>query len=166
MALASAVRGEVMAIDPEQPVFAMTTLDEQIAESVADRRFTTGLLGVFAALALLLATVGLYAVLASSVTQRTHEIGVRMALGAQPGDVVRLVVRQGLTLVIIGVVVGVGGAFGLTRLMQKILSGVSPTDPLTFAAMVAVLVAVGVLATYIPARRATRVDPMVALRHE
>jgi putative ABC transport system permease protein len=167
MALAPAVRAAVTAIDPQQPVFAVTTMDEFIARSVAERRFTIALLGVFAGLALLLAAVGLYAVMAHSVTQRTHELGVRMALGAQPGDVVRLVVRQGLVLIGIGVLVGVLGASGLTRVMRSLLSGqVSPTDPLTFAGVTLLLVAVGFVATYIPARRATRVDPMVALRHE
>ncbi len=164
---ASQVRAAVTAVDPEQPVFAVSTLEQYIDRSIAERRFTIALLTTFAGLALLLAAVGLYAVMANSVAQRTHELGVRMALGAQPRDVVRLVVRQGLVLVGIGVVLGIAGALALTRLMTAVLSDqVSPTDPATFAGVTLLLVAIGLLATYIPARRATRIDPMVALRQE
>jgi putative ABC transport system permease protein len=166
MGLTRQARAQVSTIDPEQPVYEATTLSKLIHDSIAERRFTMFLLGIFAALALVLAAVGLYAVMSHSVTQRTHEIGVRMALGAQPREVVSLVLRQGLTLVVIGLVIGLGGALGMTRLLQSLLSGVSPTDPGTFVGVLLVLVAVGLLATYIPARRATRVDPMIALRNE
>jgi putative ABC transport system permease protein len=166
LGLAKAVRAQVSAMDAEQPIYEQTTLEKLIHDSIAERRFTMALLGVFAALALLLAAVGLYAVMSHSVTQRTHEIGVRMALGAQPGEVVSMVLRHGLRLVLVGLVVGLGGALAVTRLLQSQLSGVSPTDPGTFAGVLLVLVAVGLLATYIPARRATRVDPMIALRNE
>ncbi|HEY0138441.1 MAG TPA: FtsX-like permease family protein, partial [Nannocystis sp.] len=160
-------RAAVAAVDPELPVYEVATLAELIDRSIAERRFTIWLLTVFAGLALILAAVGLYAVMANSVAQRTHELGVRMALGAQPRDVVRLVVRQGLVLVGIGVVLGIAGAFGLTRLMSSMLgSQVSPTDPTTFAGVTLLLVVIGVVATYIPARRATRIDPMIAMRQE
>ncbi len=167
LGLTSQVRAAVTAVDPEQPVFAVSTIEQYIDKSIAERRFTISLLTVFAGLALLLAAVGLYAVMANSVAQRTHELGVRMALGAQPRDVVRLVVRQGMLLVGIGIVLGIAGAVGLTRLMTSLLADrVSPTDPATFAGVTLLLVAIGLLATYIPARRATRIDPMVALRQE
>jgi putative ABC transport system permease protein len=167
LGLSRQVRAAVLAVDPEQPVFAVTSVEQLISASLAERRFTISLLGIFAVLALILAGVGLYAVMSSSVSQRTHELGVRMALGAQARDVVRLVVGNGLVLVLVGVGVGLLGSFGLTQLIASILGDrVSPTDPLTFAGVALLLVAVGLLATYIPARRATRVDPMVALRHE
>ena len=165
--LVTQVRAAITSVDPEQPVFAVSTLAEYVDKSVADRRFTMKLLSVFAGLALLLAGVGLYAVMANTVVQRTHELGVRLALGAQPRDVVRLVVRQGLVLVGIGVALGIAGALVMTRLMTTMLPGqVSPYDPGTFAGVTALLVAIGLLATWIPARRATRIDPMVALRQE
>lgn len=165
--LAAQVRAAVTAVDPEQPVFEVTTIEEYVDRSLAPRRFMTALLAAFAGLALVLAAVGLYAVMANSVAQRTHELGVRVALGAQPRDVVRLVVRQGLVLVGVGVALGVAGALALTQMMTSLLPAVvGPSDPLTFAGVAALLVAVGLLATYIPARRATRIDPMVAMRQE
>lgn len=165
--LSSQIRAAVTSVDPDQPVFAVTTLEEYIEKTIAERRFTITLLTTFAGLALVLAAVGLYAVMANSVAQRTHELGVRMALGAQPRDVVRLVVRQGLLLVGLGVGLGLVGALGLTRLMTSLLADqVSADDPLTFVSVTLLLVAVGSLATYIPARRATRIDPMVAMRQE
>jgi putative ABC transport system permease protein len=160
------VQAEIAAIDPDQPIYDVSTMEAKLAASIADRRFTTFLLGIFGVLAVMIAGVGIYAVMSNSVSRRTHELGIRMALGAQPGDVIRLVVRQGLTLVLVGLAVGVIGSFALTRVMRTILSGVSATDPTTFVVTSVVLVAVGALATYIPARRATRVDPMVALRSE
>ncbi|HUI41217.1 MAG TPA: FtsX-like permease family protein, partial [Terriglobia bacterium] len=156
----------IAAIDPEQPIYNVTTLEQTLSDSVAPRRFNMLLLGIFAAIALALATVGIYGVMAFSVTQRTHEIGIRMALGAERGDVLGLMVRQGLGMTLAGVVFGVGGAWVLTRFLAGFLYGVRPTDPATFVVVSAVLVAVSMLASYIPARRATRVDPMVALRYE
>jgi putative ABC transport system permease protein len=164
--LTSAVRGQVAAVDPEQPITQVATLEQTLSESVALRRFTMLLVGIFAAIALALAIVGIYGVMAFSVTQRTHEIGVRMALGADRSDVLRLVVRQGLRLTLAGVAFGIAGAWALTRLLTSFLFGVRPTDPATFATVSIILMAVSVLASYIPARRATKVDPMVALRYE
>jgi predicted permease len=165
-ALAPALRREVAAVDPEQPLANVRTMEERLAESVAQRRFNMTLLGVFACVALLLAGVGVYGVMAYAVARRTHEIGVRVALGAQRGDVVRLVLRQGMWLALAGVGVGVAGAYAATRLMTGLLYGVSPTDPLTFVGVSALLTAAALLACLVPARRATRVDPMVALRYE
>ncbi|HXJ94335.1 MAG TPA: ABC transporter permease [Terriglobia bacterium] len=164
--LANAVRAQVTAIDPAQPIYDVATLEQTLEDSMAPRRFNMLLLAIFAALALALATVGIYGVMAFSVTQRTHEIGIRMALGAERRDVLRLIVRHGLVLTLVGVVFGVGGAWALTRFLTSFLFGVRPTDPATFIVVSAVLVAVSMLASYIPARRATKVDPMVALRYE
>ena len=141
-------------------------MDEILANSVTRPRLQTILLGAFGGLALLLAAVGIYGVMSYSVSRRTGEIGIRMALGASQWDVLALVCGQGLRLILIGVAAGLALAFGLTRLMSKILFGISPTDPLTFAIVVLVLAAVALLACYLPARRATHVDPIIALRHE
>jgi putative ABC transport system permease protein len=141
-------------------------MSEVIAGSVDGQRFNMMLLGIFAGVAVALAAVGIYGVISYSVTQRTHEIGIRMALGAQTPAVFKLVLGQGLRLALIGAGVGLGIAFGVTRLMSRLLFGVTPTDPATFAAIGVLLVWVALLASYIPARRATRVDPMVALRYE
>ncbi|MET0623131.1 MAG: ABC transporter permease [Pyrinomonadaceae bacterium] len=165
-ALAAAVRREVAAVDPEQPVANVRTMEERLAESVAQRRFNMTLLGVFACVALVLAGVGVYGVMAYAVARRTHEIGIRVALGAQRGDVVRLVLRQGMWLALAGVGAGLAGAYAVTRLMSGLLYGVSPTDPLTFVGVALLLAAVGLLACLVPARRATKVDPMTALRYE
>ena len=164
--LASAVRQQVAAIDRDQPVSTIRTMADVLSESVAQQRFRTTLLGGFASVALLLAAVGIYGVISYSVTQRTHEIGVRMALGAQRRDVVRLVVRGGLGLTLLGVGLGLAGSFALTRVMSGLLFGVSATDPLTYAGITLLLTSVALLACYRPARRATRVDPMIALRYE
>ncbi len=164
--LTQAVRQQVWAVDKDQPIQAATTLHAFVADSLAPRRFNTWLLGGFAALALLLAALGIYSVLAYAVTQRTQEIGVRMALGAQAGDVVRLVLQQGLTLALCGVTLGLAGAVAAARVLQSLLFGVRATDPLTFGAAALVLLAVALLACWIPARRAARVDPLVALRCE
>lgn len=160
------VRSRVLSVDRDQPVTAVRPLDQAIAESIGARRFSTGLLTAFAAIALILASVGLYGVMAYLVTQRTHEIGLRMALGAQRASVFKLVIGQGLLLTAIGLVAGIGGAFGVTRLMSTMLYEISTTDPATFIVIPLILASVALLACYIPARRATKVDPMVALRYE
>jgi putative ABC transport system permease protein len=164
--LVGAVRREVLAIDPEQPIAAVRTMNEWIDTSVATPRYRTVLLGLFAAVALLLASTGIYGVMSYSVAQRTHEIGVRMALGARRLDVLKLVIRQGMGLVLIGVVVGLLGAFALTRVMATLLFGVTARDPLTFVVVAMLLAMVAFVACYLPARRATKVDPLVALRYE
>jgi len=164
--LTSAVTGEVRALDPDLPVTKVMTMQEVIAQSVWQARLYTILFGVFAIVALLLASVGIYGVMAYTVTIRTHEIGLRVALGAQSSNVLRLIVGQGMKLALAGVIVGLAGAFALTRLMASLLYGTSPSDPLTFLVIALLLTGVTLVACYIPARRATRVDPMVALRYE
>ena len=165
-ALTSAVREAVQSIDKDQPVFAVSTMEELVRNSVATRRMTLVLLGLFSALALVLGAIGIYGVISYSVTQRTHEIGIRMALGAPRGDVFRLVVGEGLKLAGIGIAIGIAAAFGLARLMSSLLYGISATDFETFAGVAVLLALVALLACYIPARRAMRVDPTVALRYE
>ena len=166
LSLAGSVRKEVQALDPDQPVAAVRPMTEWITSSVATPRYRTTLLALFAVLAMILAATGIYGVMSYSVAQRTHEIGVRMALGARRFDVLKLVVRQGMLLAVIGVVVGLGGAYALTRVMSTLLFGVTAKDPLTFAVVAALLIAVAFLACFVPARRATKVDPLVALRYE
>jgi putative ABC transport system permease protein len=162
----NSIVGLVRQLDPELVVANVKTMDEVVSNSVAQRRLTMLLLTVFAATALLLAAVGIYGVIAYSVTQRTQEIGIRMALGAQRTDVLRMVVRQALLLAVAGIVIGGAGALLLTRLMEGLLFQVKPGDPVTFAVVSGVLAAVALLASYIPGRRATRVDPVIALRAE
>jgi putative ABC transport system permease protein len=164
--LAAAVRKVVWEIDKDQPVSNIKTMEEILGDSIARQRFSMLLLGVFAGVALLLAAVGIYGVMSYSVAQRTHEIGIRMALGAQTGAVLKLAVGYGLKLVVAGVLIGLVAAFVLTRLMSTLLFGVTPTDPATFALISLLLIAVAALASYIPARRATKVDPLIALRYE
>jgi predicted permease len=165
-AVMDAVRRAVGEIDPREVVYNVQTMDEVVSSSFAARRLSMILLGVFATLALVLACVGIYGVISYLVGQRTHEIGVRMALGAQPSDVLRLVVGHGARMALIGVAIGIGAALGLTRLMANQLFGVSAHDPVTFAVVAMLLIIVALAACYIPARRAMRVDPMIALRHE
>lgn len=166
LSLAPPVRAQIAALDKDQAVFNVRTMEEALARSLAARRFAMILLTVFAALALVLAGVGIYGVISHSVAQRTREVGIRMALGAQTTDVLKLVVRDGLKLVVIGVLVGLGGAVALTRLIATLLFNVTPTDSLTYGTVTVVLIGVALAACYIPARRATKVDPLVALRFE
>jgi predicted permease len=165
-ALVSAIRGVVASIDKEQPIFGIATMQEVVNASVSTRRITLILLGLFSGLALVLAAIGIYGVISYSVAQRAREIGIRMALGAQRGDVLRLVMAQGGKISVAGIVIGSAAALGLTRLMTKLLYSVSAVDPATFAAGAFVLGLIAMAACYIPARRTLRVDPLVALRHE
>jgi predicted permease len=165
-AVADAVRRHAAAIDKDLPVTDIAAMPEAVDATVAQPRFQTMLLGLFGALALILSGVGIYGVISYSVIQRTHEIGIRMSLGAQPRQVLRLVMGQGLKLALCGIVIGAAAAFALTRLMLSLLFGVSPADPLTFTGVAILLVAVALAACYVPARRAMRVDPMTALRYE
>ena len=164
--LAVSVKQALAQLDPNQPVTNIMTMEDVLSASLGDYRLYMELLGIFAGVAVLLAAVGIYGVMSYSVSERTHEIGIRMALGAHPGDVLGLVAKLGLKLTSIGVAIGVALAFGLTRLISTFLFGVKPTDPLTYAAVALSLAAIALLACYIPARRATRVDPMIALRYE
>jgi putative ABC transport system permease protein len=162
----NAARGVVQSLDKNAPIYGIRTIEELLGRSVATPRFNTLLLGLFAAVALILTTVGLYGVISCSVSQSTHEIGIRIALGAQGGDVLKLVVGQGMVLTSVGVVIGLAAAYGLTRLMSNLLYGVGATDPWTFAGVAVLLVAIAFIACYLPARRAMKVDPMVALKYD
>jgi putative ABC transport system permease protein len=164
--VAAQMRQQVWAIDKDQPVFEVHTMNEVRSTSVALYSFSSVTLGIFAGVALLLAMVGIYGVMAFAVTQRTHEIGIRMALGARARDVLLMVVANGMKLAVIGLVIGLAGAWGLSRFIQGLLFGVQPTDLLTFAVVSICLLAAALLACYIPARRATKVDPLEALRYE
>jgi len=164
--LAELVRREVQSVDPGLPVFGVRTMDSIVSDSLASRRFAMLVLGFFAVTALLLAAIGIYGVMAYFVNQRVREIGVRMALGAQPGDVLKLVVRRGMALALTGVVLGIVASLGMTRLISGLLFGVRAGDPLTLGIFTICLASVALLANYIPARRATKIDPTVALRYE
>jgi predicted permease len=166
LAALSTIRNQLQQMDPELPMAAVATMDQLLADSLSRSRFTMLLLGIFAVVALVLAAVGIYGLIAYSVTQRTQELGIRIALGAERRDVLRLVFVQGTRLTLLGVAIGVLGALALSRLLGSLLFGVSATDPLTFAGVACLLVVVALLACFFPARRATRVDPMVALRYE
>jgi putative ABC transport system permease protein len=161
-----ALRQAVWSIDPNQPISGVSTLEEIVSTSIAQPRLNMLLMMLFGALALVLSAVGIYGLLSYAVTQRTHEMGIRMALGANVTDVLTLVLKQGMLLAVIGEAIGLVGAFALTRLMSGLLFGVTPTDTGIFAAVVVVLTLVALLACYLPARRATKVDPLVALRYE
>ncbi len=165
-AVIAGVRNEVRQMDSALPVDNIQTMNEVLGASASARRFNTGLLIAFACVALVLAALGVYGTMAYTVSRRTHEIGLRMALGADERNVLAMIVRQGFGLIAAGIGVGFVGALGLTRLMSSLLFGVEATDPATFVAVAGVLMLVALTATYLPARRATRVDPLVALRHE
>jgi putative ABC transport system permease protein len=164
--LASHVRREILEIDKDQPVTEVKSMNQFLKEASFRRSFNALLLGVFAGVALVLASIGIYGVMRYAVTQRTREVGIRIALGAQPRDVLRVIMGRGLTLTLVGVCMGAAGAFALTRLMANLLFGVSASDPLTFVTISIILAGVALGACFIPARRALKVDPMIALRHE
>jgi putative ABC transport system permease protein len=166
LAMTAAVREQVRALDKDVPIYHIQTMAQVLGSSVAQPRFSMLVVGLFAALALVLAVVGIYGVMAYSVSRRAHEIGVRMALGARTSQVLKLVLKEGMTLTLLGIAIGIFGAFALTRMMATLLFGVGPKDPITFIGVAALLAVVAFVACYIPARRATRVDPLVALRYE
>ena len=166
LSVASDMRQQVWALDKDQPVYDVRTMEEVRAFSVSLYSFSAGSLGVFAAIALLLAAIGIYGVMSYAVMQRTQEIGIRMALGARAADVLKLVVKNGMLLALLGIAAGLAGAFALTRLLRSLLFGITPTDALTFGVVTFGLLLIALLACYIPARRATKVDPLVALRYE
>ena len=166
LAQVEAIRNEIAGIDPSVPLASVRTMDELVADDVGTTRFSLTLIAVFGITALILASVGLYGVLANVVRQRTAEIGVRMAFGAEPGSILSLVVRQGLGLAVVGLVVGLAVAYGVTGVMESMLVGVEPADPLTFGGTALLFLAVAALSCFMPARRATRVDPVVALRDD
>jgi putative ABC transport system permease protein len=166
LSLVSAVRAQIAVLNKDQAVFNVRTMEQAVTQSIAPRRFSMLLLTVFALVALALASLGIYGLLSYAVAQRTREIGVRMALGAQSGDVVKLVMGQGMKHALIGVAIGLVASLALTRTMKTLLFGVSATDPITFAAIALLLTVVALLACWIPARRATKVDPLIALRSE
>jgi putative ABC transport system permease protein len=166
LATASAARSALQQLDPEPPLAGVATMDQLLADSLSRSRFTMLLLGIFSAVALVLAAVGIYGLIAYSVTQRTQELGIRIALGAQRRDVLRLVLGEGARLTLLGLALGVLAALAVSRLLATMLFGISATDPVTFAGVVALLAIVALLACFIPARRATRVDPIVTLRYE
>jgi putative ABC transport system permease protein len=164
--LTAAIRKEVATIDPYQPLTSVKTMDQVISTTTAPRRFNALLLGVFAAIALVLATVGIYSVISYAITLRTQEIGIRMALGANRSTILRMVLRKGIMLTLIGAAIGLVTAFALTRWMSSLLFGVSASDPLTYATVLLVALGAALLACSIPASRATKVDPLIALRYE
>jgi putative ABC transport system permease protein len=165
-ALVSTVKNTVWSLDRNLPISQVLTMDAVVADANAQPRFEMLLLGIFAVVALVMAAVGIYGVMSYSVSRRTHEIGIRISLGASRNDVFRLVVRQGMVLALVGLAAGIAGALLLSRLMVKVLYGVRPIDPITFAGVTLLLTVVALAANYIPARRAMQVDPIAALRHD
>ena len=161
-----AVRDAVFAVDPEQPIFDVKTMEQRVADVTSGTRFNATLLGFFGFVALALAAVGVYGVIAYSVAERTHEIGIRVALGASRGDVAGMVMSQGVAMTGAGLLFGLAGAWMVTRYMSGLLYGIAPRDPATFGVAAGMLAVVALAACYLPARRAMGVDPMVALRHE
>jgi putative ABC transport system permease protein len=166
MNLATPIRAELGAMDKNQPIHSFKALEAQVSELIAPQRFTTALMAGFAALAALLAAIGIYGVMSYMVAERTREIGVRMALGAQTGNVMGMVLRHGMALAVAGVTIGLAASFALTRVISGLLFGVEATDPATLVAIALLLLTVALVSCFIPARRATKVDPLVALRHE
>jgi putative ABC transport system permease protein len=166
LSLSGTVRAAIQSLDNNQPVFDVFTLRQIVGDSMAQRRFSVLLMTMFAGVALALAAVGIYGVMSYSVAQRTHELGIRVALGAQTKDVLRLVIGEGMRLTLIGVAIGLSAAFALARLLETLLFGISASDWTTYTEIGALLAAVALLACYLPARRATQVDPMIALRQE
>jgi ABC-type antimicrobial peptide transport system permease subunit len=166
LAMVNAVRSQVQSVDPEIPIFGVSSMEELISKSVSEPRFNSLLLASFAGLALLLAAVGIYGVMAYSVTQRTHEIGIRMALGAEPRRVAKRIVGEGARLALLGIALGIVASLVLARLVANFLFGVTATDPSTFCGVSILLTLVTLAGCYIPARRAAQVDPIVALRYE
>ena len=164
--LTTAIRKEIHALDPDLPLYNVRTMENRVDESLARRRFSTLLLTLFAGLALGLATIGIYGVIAYLVSQGTREVGIRIALGATPGGILMLIVRQGLFVAVFGVAIGVVSALALTPFMRSLLFGVEATDPVTFTLIAGLLTLIALIASYVPARRATRIDPVVALRSE
>jgi putative ABC transport system permease protein len=166
LASVAAVRSQVLAIDNNQPIYDVKTLAQRVSEATAVSRSLTLLFSAFALLALVLGSVGIYGIVSYAVTQRTQEIGIRMALGARAGDILQLILKHGVVLVLSGVVIGIAGAFALTRFLASLLFGITPTDTLTFVIVSVMFFLIAMIASFIPARRATRVDPLVALRYE
>ena len=164
--LGQAIRREVQTVDPAVPVFSIRTMDDVVAKNLTARRFVLELVGVFAIIAFLLASIGIYGVMAYTFSQRVGEIGLRMALGAQRSDIFKIVLGEGMLIVVAGLGAGLIGSVMLTRFLETMLFDIKPTDPITFGALTTLLAAVALLACLIPARRASRVDPLVALRHE
>jgi ABC-type antimicrobial peptide transport system permease subunit len=166
MALVAPIRSQVNAADPQLALYNVTTMEQQLAQTVARPRFYASLLGIFSGFALALAAVGVYGILAYNVAQCTREIGIRMALGAKRGDVLGMVLRQGLTLASAGIVLGLAGAWAASRLVSTLLFGTSATDPKIYAALALLMAVIAAVAAYVPARRATAIDPAIALRYE